>query len=102
MIRAVTLEGAGTGILFFLYSEMVETFRAKRLVCGCDTMFLLSFRLLRCYYSYRRTTTSNINVYRDALIVTSLDTLTSFIAGCTIFGILGNLAHEMGMEDIDM
>lgn len=39
--------------------------------------------------------------FRDALIVTSLDTLTSFIAGCTIFGILGNLAHEMGMEDID-
>ena len=39
--------------------------------------------------------------FRDALIVTSLDTLTSFIAGCTIFGILGNLAHEMGMEDIN-
>lgn len=39
--------------------------------------------------------------FRDALIVTSVDTLTSFIAGCTIFGILGNLAHEMGMEDID-
>lgn len=33
--------------------------------------------------------------------MTSLDTVTSLIAGCTIFGILGNLAHEMGVEDID-
>lgn len=35
------------------------------------------------------------------MIVTSLDTVTSFLAGCTIFGILGNLAHEMGTENID-
>lgn len=38
--------------------------------------------------------------FRDAMIVTSLDTVTSLIAGCTIFGILGNLAHEMDIEDI--
>lgn len=35
------------------------------------------------------------------MIVTSLDTVTSLVAGCTIFGILGNLAHEMGIEDIN-
>lgn len=34
------------------------------------------------------------------MIVTTLDTFTSFMAGCTIFGILGNLAHEMGTDDI--
>lgn len=34
------------------------------------------------------------------MIVTTLDTFTSLIAGCTIFGILGNLAHEMGTTDI--
>lgn len=38
--------------------------------------------------------------YRDVLIVTTLDTFTSLIAGCTIFGILGNLAHELGNTDI--
>lgn len=42
----------------------------------------------------------NHNVYRDATIVTTLDTFTSLLAGCTIFGILGHLAHEMGTEDI--
>ena len=34
------------------------------------------------------------------MIVTTLDTFTSLMAGCTIFGILGNLAHEMGIKDI--
>lgn len=40
------------------------------------------------------------NVYRDATIVTSLDTFTSLLAGVTIFGILGHLAHVMGSDDI--
>lgn len=34
------------------------------------------------------------------MIVTSLDLCTSLMAGTTIFGILGNLAHEMGSDDI--
>lgn len=37
---------------------------------------------------------------RDVMIVTSLDTITSMLAGFTIFGILGNLAYELGVEDI--
>lgn len=37
---------------------------------------------------------------RDVTIITALDTVTSMVAGCTIFGILGNLAYELGIEDI--
>lgn len=40
------------------------------------------------------------NVYRDATIVTTLDTFTSLLAGFTIFGILGHLAHVVGTKDI--
>lgn len=40
------------------------------------------------------------NIYRDATIVTTIDTFTSLIAGLTIFGILGHLAHELGTDDI--
>ena len=36
---------------------------------------------------------------RDALIVTTLDTFTSLLAGCTIFSILGNLMHELDIKD---
>lgn len=39
-------------------------------------------------------------LFRDVIVVTTLDTFTSLMAGFTIFGILGNLAHELGTEDI--
>lgn len=32
--------------------------------------------------------------------MTSLDTVTSVLSGIIIFGILGNLAHETGIDDI--
>jgi SNF family Na+-dependent transporter len=34
------------------------------------------------------------------MIVTTLDTFTSLLAGCTIFSILGNLMYELGTDDI--
>lgn len=37
---------------------------------------------------------------RDCTLVTTMDLATSLIAGTTIFGILGNLAHETGRNDI--
>lgn len=40
------------------------------------------------------------NIYRDSTIVSLLDTFTSLIAGCTIFAILGHLAHLTGSSDI--
>lgn len=35
------------------------------------------------------------------MIVTSIDSLTSLISAITMFGILGNLAHELGHESIE-
>lgn len=29
-----------------------------------------------------------------------MDTVTSMLAGCTIFGILGHLAHQTGTDDV--
>lgn len=40
------------------------------------------------------------NVYRDSTIVAILDTFTSLMAGCTIFAILGHLAHQTGSTNI--
>jgi solute carrier family 6 amino acid transporter-like protein 5/7/9/14 len=44
-----------------------------------------------------------IYVYsRDAMIVTTLDTFTSLLAGCTVFAILGNLYYEMDELGIEL
>nr|XP_031829548.1 sodium-dependent nutrient amino acid transporter 1-like isoform X2 [Nomia melanderi] len=67
LVRAVTLEGAVNGIIFFIKPDWSKLFDA--------------------------------NVW-DVIVVTTLDTFTSLMAGFTIFGILGNLAHELGTEDI--
>ena len=38
--------------------------------------------------------------HRDVIIVTTIDSCTSILAGCVIFGILGNLALETNTKDI--
>ena len=42
----------------------------------------------------------NHKLYRDAAIITLVDTFTSLLAGFTIFAVLGNLSLELGV-DID-
>ncbi|GBP42003.1 Sodium-dependent nutrient amino acid transporter 1 [Eumeta japonica] len=100
LVRAVTLPGAGDGILFFLtpdwgsiielrvwYAAVTQVFFSLSVCSGALIMFA----------SYN---TFNVNVYRDSMIVTTLDTFTSLISGITIFGILGNLAHQLNVDDI--
>ncbi|RWS12349.1 Sodium-dependent nutrient amino acid transporter 1-like protein, partial [Dinothrombium tinctorium] len=38
------------------------------------------------------------NVYRDAIIISILDTLTSILAGCIIFAVLGSMALQMNIH----
>lgn len=40
------------------------------------------------------------NVYRDALIISVTDTLTSILAGATTFSIMGYLSEEMGIGNV--
>lgn len=41
-------------------------------------------------------------IIRDAVIISLMDSFTSFLAGITIFSILGNLAHESGQNITDV
>lgn len=34
------------------------------------------------------------------MVVTTLDTFTSILGGITTFAVLGNLAHNLGIQDI--
>ncbi|XP_077299580.1 sodium-dependent nutrient amino acid transporter 1-like isoform X1 [Arctopsyche grandis] len=100
LVRAATLEGAVDGILFFISPEWSELLNPKVWYAAVTQAF---FSLSVCigaiimFSSYNQFTH---NVYRDSMIVTTMDTFTSLLAGFTIFGILGNLAHEKGEKDI--
>lgn len=51
--------------------------------------------MLQITIKHRNMINKSVFHYRDAMIVTTLDTFTSLLSGVTIFGILGNLAYEL-------
>ncbi|XP_058975221.1 sodium-dependent nutrient amino acid transporter 1 [Musca domestica] len=100
LARAVTLEGAVDGILFFLkpdWGQLVDLKVWKEAVVQCFFSLAVGVGPIIMFSSYNR---FDHPIYRDAMIVTSLDTVTSLLAGVTIFGILGNLAHNLNISDI--
>ncbi|KAA0194671.1 hypothetical protein HAZT_HAZT001110 [Hyalella azteca] len=97
LIRGATLPGAYDGILFFItpqwhklielnvwYAAVSQSFFSLSVGFGSITMFA-------SYNGFRH------NVYRDSTIISVTDTLTSLLAGFTIFSILGHLAHQLGV-----
>ncbi|ALC48305.1 NAAT1 [Drosophila busckii] len=98
--RAVTLEGAVDGILFFLkpqWGELLNPTVWKEAVVQCFFSLAVGCGPIIMFASYNRFSHS---IYRDAMIVTTLDTLTSLLGGITIFAILGNLAHNLQIDNI--
>ncbi|CAK1547193.1 unnamed protein product [Leptosia nina] len=100
LIRAVTLPGAVNGILFFITPEWSKILQVRVWYAAVTQVF---FSLSVCsgalimFSSYNK---FEQNVYRDAMIVTTLDTFTSLLSGITIFGVLGNLAYELNYDDV--
>ncbi|XP_076161702.1 sodium-dependent nutrient amino acid transporter 1 isoform X2 [Ptiloglossa arizonensis] len=100
LVRAVTLDGAVDGIIFLFEPSWEKIFDPSVWYAAVTQSFFslgVCFGAVTMYSSYNR---FDHNVLRDCTVVTTLDLGTSLIAGTTIFGILGNLAHELGKEDI--
>ncbi|XP_011193333.1 sodium-dependent nutrient amino acid transporter 1 isoform X1 [Zeugodacus cucurbitae] len=100
LIRAVTLEGAVDGIIYFLKPEWNKLLNMKvwkEAVVQCFFSLAVCFGPIVAFSSHNN---FRYNVYRDAMIVTTLDTFTSLVAGITIFGILGNLALNLNAPNI--
>ncbi|GAB0095809.1 Transporter [Sergentomyia squamirostris] len=98
LIRACTLEGAGEGILFFIrpqFSELLNPKVWKEAVVQCFFSLATGMGPIIMFASYND---FHHNVYRDAMIVTTLDTFTSLLGGITMFAILGNLAHNLNVD----
>lgn len=98
LVRAATLEGSADGMLYFIKPDWEKLATANvwyAAVTQCFFSLNVGFGSIIMYSSYNN---FSHNIYRDALVVSIMDTFTSLLAGTTIFGILGNLAYELGVD----
>ncbi|XP_055596972.1 sodium-dependent nutrient amino acid transporter 1-like isoform X2 [Uranotaenia lowii] len=99
-VHSCSLKGAWNGISFFLTPKWESLFTAKvwmEAVTQCFFSLSICFGGIIAYSSFNNF--SN-NVYRDAMIISWLDTFTSIIIGCIVFGVLGNLAYVTNKDNI--
>ncbi|ODM96691.1 Sodium-dependent nutrient amino acid transporter 1 [Orchesella cincta] len=104
LIRGVTLKGAWSGIKYFITPEWSVLYKPKvwyNAISQCFFSLSAGFGPVIMFSSYNN---FRQNVYKDALIISFMDTFTSLLAGCTIFSVMGNLVEEsetLEFEDID-
>ncbi|KAF7240747.1 Sodium-dependent serotonin transporter [Varanus komodoensis] len=102
LVRGVTLPGAWRGIVFYLQPNWEKlTSTAVWVDAAAQIFFSLGpgFGVLLALASYNPF--SN-NCYRDALVTSAANCLTSFLSGFVIFSVLGYMAEMRGVEVEDV
>jgi len=100
LVRGVTLPGATIGLKKLFVPDFTRLGDFQVWKDAASQMFFslgISWGGLMMFGSYNK---FHNKINRDAAFVSSLDFLTSIIASCVIFSVLGNLSQELGI-DID-
>ncbi|XP_023217228.1 sodium- and chloride-dependent GABA transporter 1-like [Centruroides sculpturatus] len=102
LITGLIQEGAFTGVLYFITPTWNKLLDIQVWQAAAGQMFFslgVSMGALIMYSSYND---FRNNIFRDAMVVSILDTLTSIVSGMVIFSVLGAMAHDLGdnIEDV--
>jgi len=98
LVRGLTLDGSIDGIKFLFEPKWEKLLEPKVWVAAVTQCFFslsTGFGPIIMFSSYNP---HKHNVYKDAFIISLMDTFTSLLAGVTIFSILGNLSLQTGVE----
>ncbi|PIK39735.1 putative sodium-dependent serotonin transporter [Apostichopus japonicus] len=92
LIRGITLEGASDGIIYYLKPRWELLLDAGVWVAAAAQVFFSlgpGFGVLLAFASYNKL---HNNCYRDTIVVSVVNCLTSFFSGFAIFSFLGYMA----------
>ncbi|XP_076138776.1 solute carrier family 6 member 4a [Alosa pseudoharengus] len=93
LIRGATLPGAWRGVVFYLTPDWEKLFCASIWIDAAAQIFFSlgpGFGVLLAFASYNP---FHNNCYKDALMTSSVNCLTSFLSGFVIFTVLGYMAE---------
>lgn len=91
LVQACSLQGAWDGIKFFLEPDLSKIFDPKVWYAALVQLFFSLTIGMGCIIMYSSYNKFNHNIYRDAMIVSSMDTFSSLLSGVTISAVMGNL-----------
>uniref|UniRef100_A0A915HKD8 Transporter n=1 Tax=Romanomermis culicivorax TaxID=13658 RepID=A0A915HKD8_ROMCU len=92
LIRGLTLDGASTGLMYLFKPDMQKLFKAEVWKDAGTQIFYSSgigFGTLVALGSYNK---YHHNVYKDAITLCVINSMTSLTAGCVVFSVLGYMA----------
>eukprot|EP00096_Caligus_rogercresseyi_P010579 TRINITY_DN3906_c0_g1_i1.p1 TRINITY_DN3906_c0_g1~~TRINITY_DN3906_c0_g1_i1.p1 ORF type:complete len:673 (+),score=124.55 TRINITY_DN3906_c0_g1_i1:229-2247(+) len=96
LIRAVTLEGAVDGLLYYVRIDWPKLAKGSTWIDGATQIFFaysVGMGALPALGSYNK---FNHNCFKDAMITCVVNTCTCLLAGVLVFSILGYMAHVQG------